>query len=195
MNLSGRRHAELRAKGQPDRLIPQHACLPPRPRAVKEGFMTGRTSVFAALFVGASILIAGRGDWNRSAQADSLVGQQAAAQEKQATQRTPPYYESLEDVREIPKTLSPEKFDDPTRKQAYQIAQDDPKLLMQLPCYCPCDDPQVGHKSLLDCFVDKHAAGCGICTSEALRAARLKKEGVSIQDIRLKLAADYLKGH
>ena len=157
--------------------------------------MKGRTVVLAALLVGASIFNAGISGWNRDAHADSLLGQQASAQEKQTTQRTPPYYENLEDVREIPKTLSPEKFDDPTTKQAYQIAQDDPKLLMQLPCYCPCDGPQVGHKSLLDCFVDKHAAGCGICTSEALRAARLKNEGVSIQDIRLKLAADYLKGH
>lgn len=152
--------------------------------------------VAAMLFSGAAILAVAKADSIALQEPAGQVKQaeKGSTQDKQAAERTPPYYESVEDVKEIPKTLSPEKFDDPTTRQAYQVARDNPKLLLQLPCYCPCDRAEVGHKSLLDCFVDTHAAGCGICISEALKAAKLQKEGVSVQEIRAKLAAEYLKG-
>lgn len=165
--------------------------------------MTKKILVLAMLFVAASILKAGivgaaaltDSIWSQHLAAQDSQAGKAALKAKQTAEKAPPYYENVEDVKDIPKTLSPGAFDDPTTKQAYQVAQDNPKLLLQLPCYCPCDRADIGHKSLLDCFVDTHAAGCGICKSEAIRAARLQKEGVSIQDIRLKLAADYSKGH
>ncbi len=40
------------------------------------------------------------------------------------------------------------------------------------------------HKTLLTCFTDLHAAGCGICLSEARLAAQLKEKGVSDAEIK-----------
>ena len=39
------------------------------------------------------------------------------------------------------------------------------------------------HKTLLTCYTDLHAAGCGICLSEARLAAQLKDKGVSDEEI------------
>jgi hypothetical protein len=40
------------------------------------------------------------------------------------------------------------------------------------------------HRTLLTCFTDNHAAGCGICLSEARLAAQLKEKGVSDAEIK-----------
>lgn len=42
--------------------------------------------------------------------------------------------------------------------EAYQVAHEIPEVLDKLYCYCGCDK-SVGHKSLLSCFTDSHAAG------------------------------------
>jgi peroxiredoxin len=89
--------------------------------------------------------------------------------------RVPAYYKDLKDVKEMPKTLSPDKFEDAETKAAYTVAQENPKLLLQLPCYCFCDDG-LNHKSLLNCYEDEHAAHCDICRKEAIDANRLQKE-------------------
>jgi len=52
-------------------------------------------------------------------------------------------------------TLSPERFNGKV-KQAYEIARTIPEVLDRLYCYCQCRD--IGHKSLLSCYVDDHAA-------------------------------------
>jgi hypothetical protein len=41
--------------------------------------------------------------------------------------------------------------------QAHQVAREIPDVLDQLYCYCECDK-HVGHKSLLSCYTDGHAA-------------------------------------
>ena len=69
----------------------------------------------------------------------------------QATQESPAAVDSL------PQTLSPELFDGSV-KEGYQIAQAIPDVLAELRCYCGCDR-SIGHRNLLDCFVDDHAAG------------------------------------
>jgi hypothetical protein len=58
--------------------------------------------------------------------------------------------------RETRPTLDPAQF---VGKAAvtHQIARDIPDTLDQLYCYCQCDK-SVGHKSLLSCFTDGHAA-------------------------------------
>lgn len=56
-----------------------------------------------------------------------------------------------------PATPSPALFDGKTA-QAYRIAQEVPKLLEQMPCYCGCYKT-VGHQNNLDCYVDRHAVG------------------------------------
>jgi len=77
------------------------------------------------------------------------VGKQQTA--VQTTQESPAAVDSL------PQTLSPELFAGSV-KAGYEIAQAIPDVLAELRCYCGCDR-SIGHRNLLDCFVDDHAAG------------------------------------
>ncbi|OGK86582.1 MAG: hypothetical protein A2W08_06140 [Candidatus Rokubacteria bacterium RBG_16_73_20] len=58
--------------------------------------------------------------------------------------------------RETRPTLDPARFVGKARL-AHQVARDIPDVLDQLYCYCECDKT-IGHKSLLSCFTDGHAA-------------------------------------
>jgi hypothetical protein len=84
-------------------------------------------------------------------------------------------------------TLDPKQFEkgwDPEVKQGYEIARRIPATLDRLHCFCECaESPMFQHKTLLTCFVDKHAAGCGICLSEARLAWQLKEKGVTDEEI------------
>lgn len=79
-------------------------------------------------------------------------------------------------------TLPPENFAGVTAA-AYQIAKEIPEVLDSLHCYCECKK-NFGHKSLLTCYVDDHAAYCGVCMDEAFMAYELHKQGKSIAEIR-----------
>ena len=59
-------------------------------------------------------------------------------------------------LRERRATLSPDLFTGRIWK-AYRIAREIPEVLDGLYCYCRCRE-NFGHKSLLSCFVDKHAS-------------------------------------
>lgn len=73
---------------------------------------------------------------------------------------------------------------EPDVKPAYEIARKYPALLDRLHCFCECQEsPMFQHKTLLTCFTDAHAAGCGICLKEALMAAELKQKGLSDAEI------------
>ena len=43
------------------------------------------------------------------------------------------------------------------------------------------------HKTLLTCYTDTHAAGCGICLSEARLAAQLKDKGLPDDQIKVSI--------
>jgi hypothetical protein len=58
--------------------------------------------------------------------------------------------------REIRPTLDPGRFVGKAAL-AHQVAREIPDVLDQLYCYCECDK-HVGHKSLLSCYTDGHAA-------------------------------------
>ena len=58
--------------------------------------------------------------------------------------------------RETRPTLDPALFVGKARL-AHQIAREIPDTLDQLYCYCECDK-HMGHKSLLSCYTDGHAA-------------------------------------
>lgn len=58
--------------------------------------------------------------------------------------------------RETRPTLDPARFVGKARL-AHQIARDIPDVLDSLYCYCGCDKA-IGHKSLLSCYTDGHAA-------------------------------------
>jgi len=88
-------------------------------------------------------------------------------------------------------TLDPALFTDrriyePAVQPSYQAAREIPATIDRLHCFCECaESPQFHHKTLLTCFTDKHAAGCGICMREALMAAELKQKGASDDEIVL----------
>lgn len=79
-------------------------------------------------------------------------------------------------------TLSPGFFSGPTAK-AYFIAREIPEILDSLHCYCECKK-HMGHKSLLTCYVDGHAARCDVCQDEAFMAYDLFKQGRDVRSIR-----------
>lgn len=84
-------------------------------------------------------------------------------------------------------TLDPAQFAkaEPGVQQGYEIARKYPATLDKIHCFCECaESPMFHHKTLLTCFTDLHAAGCGICLSEARLAAQLKEKGLSDAEIK-----------
>lgn len=88
-------------------------------------------------------------------------------------------------------TLDPALFSGEVRK-AYEVARQNPTLLVQLHCYCGCDRVE-GHKNLLDCFRDRHGGHCEICVGEVLQANRMFNEGAPVDQIRDALRARYAR--
>ncbi|MBI5286087.1 MAG: hypothetical protein HY878_00660 [Deltaproteobacteria bacterium] len=78
--------------------------------------------------------------------------------------------------------LSPNLFKGKTA-YTYQIAKEIPDVLDSIYCYCHCQKHS-GHKSLLSCYTDNHAAFCDICQDEAIIAYELYKEGKDVQTIK-----------
>jgi hypothetical protein len=83
----------------------------------------------------------------------------------------------------LPDTLDPKQFADPETQNLYALAATEKAVLYQLPCYCRCDK-EVGHKSLLDCYVDDHASHCILCKKEAAFAYTETKAGKTAAQIR-----------
>lgn len=83
----------------------------------------------------------------------------------------------------LPATLDPKSFPDPLNQNIYALAAKEKKILYQQPCYCHCDR-EVGHQSLLDCYVDKHASVCATCKMEAVFAYQESKKGKTAAEIR-----------
>ncbi|MFY9621915.1 MAG: CYCXC family (seleno)protein [Pyrinomonadaceae bacterium] len=101
----------------------------------------------------------------------------------------PAHYETEPPRIALAATLDPEKFNGKTR-DAYRIVREAPQLIAQLPCYCYCDRG-FGHKSLHSCYVDDHAAHCTVCVDEVLKAYDMQKRGLSPQQIRQQIVAEY----
>jgi hypothetical protein len=93
----------------------------------------------------------------------------------------PHFFENPDDAGVLAPILEPGTV--PAYAQlAYEAAQQDPRLLTQLPCFCYCD--RFGHKSLHDCFSSRHAIDCDICQREAVEAVRMVKSGTTPEEIR-----------
>lgn len=86
-------------------------------------------------------------------------------------------------------TLSPARFTGKTAS-TYEIAREIPEILDSLYCYCDCKK-HFGHKSLLTCYVDDHAAFCDVCMDEAIRAYELFKQGKDILTIRKTIDSEF----
>ena len=54
-----------------------------------------------------------------------------------------------------PVTLSPNSYNDPEVRRAYQVAKEIPEVLEHMACYCGCFGTS-GHRNNLDCFHDNH---------------------------------------
>jgi Protein of unknown function with PCYCGC motif len=118
------------------------------------------------------------------AQTESVPGRQQATSQNFPM---PPFHESAEAVT-LPPTKDPGTVA-PAAQAAYLVAQQKPKLLAQLPCFCYCD--KFGHTSLHDCCVSDHAENCDICMKEALQADQLDKEGIPANQIRDMIVAQF----
>jgi hypothetical protein len=82
----------------------------------------------------------------------------------------------------LPTPLPAELFQGRAR-EAYAAAAEIPDVLAGLACYCGCKK-SYGHRHLLDCFTDDHAATCGHCVNEALDAHSLFMTGTPPDEIR-----------
>ncbi|HKV40763.1 MAG TPA: CYCXC family (seleno)protein [Blastocatellia bacterium] len=153
--------------------------------------MRNKAEITVSLIIGGLLIVLGM-VWLSPRVTASQQDEKKPAAEPAQKARVPAHYEDLKEVKEIPKTLSPDQFDDPDTKAAYTVARENPKLLLQMPCYCYCD--AIGHKSLLSCYEDEHAAHCSLCRNEAIEADRLQKEEKLPADkIREKIIAKYAR--
>lgn len=89
-------------------------------------------------------------------------------------------------------TLDPALFQGEVR-EAYLAAERYPSVLVQLHCYCGCDKVE-GHRSLLDCYRDRHATTCPVCMGEAVMAAKMTGEGAPVEQIRDAIRARFAHG-
>jgi hypothetical protein len=96
---------------------------------------------------------------------------------------TMPSYHAHPPTGPLPATLNPKLFHDALTQNIYAIAAKEKAVLYQQPCYCHCDR-SIGHKSLLDCYVDRHASLCATCKQEAAYAYEQTKKGKSPAQIR-----------
>jgi Protein of unknown function with PCYCGC motif len=122
---------------------------------------------------------------NESAPAQS-AGQNSGAQGAAPGSSTPPdlpAYHATAPKDPLPATLDPMLFPDPMNQNIYALAAKEKKILYQQPCYCHCDR-EVGHKSLLDCYVDRHASVCATCKMEAVFAYQEMQKGKTAAQIR-----------
>lgn len=118
----------------------------------------------------------------------ALVPQQASSRSavsvpQDATAEPVPAFHNSVPAGQLPATMDPSLFTDPLAQNAYRLAARIKKVLYQQPCYCHCDRSQ-GHGSLLDCFVSKHAAACGICEREDFYAYEQIHQGKTGAQIR-----------
>ncbi|HEV2860487.1 MAG TPA: CYCXC family (seleno)protein [Pyrinomonadaceae bacterium] len=112
----------------------------------------------------------------------------------EGSNETPAFITDAAQLKELKPTLPPERFQG-MQRLGYIAAREIPQTLAQLPCYCHCDKG-FGHKSLQSCFVDDHAAHCAVCIEEALLALRLQKqEGMSPEQVRQRIIAEYGSRH
>jgi len=110
----------------------------------------------------------------------AYLGAQSAPQQDKAD--IPAFHATLP-TPPLPATLDPKVFSDVLNQNVYALAAKEKAVLYQQPCYCHCDR-EVGHKSLLDCYVDRHASVCSVCKMEAVYAYQQTKLGKAPAQIR-----------
>lgn len=94
----------------------------------------------------------------------------------------PPFHTSAPKTG-LPATLDPHQFPEVENQNLYALAAKEKALLYQQPCFCHCDR-EVGHTSLLDCYVDNHASVCLLCKKEAVLTYNESLQGKTAAQIR-----------
>jgi hypothetical protein len=112
----------------------------------------------------------------------ALVPRQTASGAQQGAEPTPAYHSQVPSG-PLPQTMDPASFDNPAVKNAYAVAAKVKRVLYQQPCYCHCDR-SIGHESLLDCYVGKHASVCDVCMREAFYAYEQTQKKKTPAEIR-----------
>jgi hypothetical protein len=97
-----------------------------------------------------------------------------------------PYHEGPP-IDALPQVTDAKNFASPRVQNAYRIANRLKAVLYQQPCYCHCGR-YLDHRSLLDCYVGKHAAVCGICLQEVFYSYEQTEKGQTATQIREALA-------
>jgi hypothetical protein len=110
----------------------------PPPRSGRGRYWYGALLAVAALSVGAALVWRGEAPPAPPAMSSSVATASPAGR------------------RETRPTLDPARFVGKAAA-AHKVAREIPDVLDQLYCYCGCDKHQ-GHKSLLSCYTDGHAA-------------------------------------
>jgi len=105
-----------------------------------------------------------------------------AAQSAGSQEPTPAYHSTVP-AGALPQTMDPATFRDPVVQNAYAIAAKVKRVLYQQPCYCHCDR-SIGHQSLLDCYVGKHASVCDVCMKESFYAYEQTQKKKTAAQIR-----------
>jgi hypothetical protein len=83
----------------------------------------------------------------------------------------------------LPAVINPKEFGQVLTQNAYRLAAQLTAVLYQQPCYCYCDRHH-GHRSLLDCYTNKHTAGCQPCLKELFYVYEQTKKGETPGQIR-----------
>ena len=138
-----------------------------------------RTSLAATLLAAAALFVASP---TRAQSAAPQPQDSAATQAAPVAKPLPKYHESAPKTG-LPATQDPKQFPEIETQNLYALAAKEKAVLYQEPCFCHCNR-EVGHESLLDCFVDTHAAGCLLCKKEAVLAYDESKQGKTAAQIR-----------
>ncbi|HEY0704486.1 MAG TPA: CYCXC family (seleno)protein [Candidatus Acidoferrales bacterium] len=141
-----------------------------------------RRSIILAIAFGAALASIGSGTARAQSTATAPPPAAQAAPATTADSKIPAYH-AAPPAGPLPETIDPKLFADPETQNIYALAAKEKAVLYQQPCYCRCDK-EVGHKSLLDCYVDYHAAHCILCKKEAAFAYSETQAGKTAEAIR-----------
>ncbi len=154
-----RSHSTSRPPGPPSGLPP---ARPAESSARKQGFRFAPFLAVAFLVGGAAVfLVAVVGDDTTDTAGREELSRDPAqdlAPDAHSGAKSFPYHDSPEEARPFPVTLPPNTYTHEALRTTYALAKEIPEVLVQLPCLCGCHSQAEDHGSLLDCYVDNHAA-------------------------------------
>ena len=122
----------------------------PRGKATRVQKKNNRSGLIMAVIVGALVAVGIYMLTGSRGEKDVTAGNSGSTSDIVKTSGQP--YK----LRETRPTLSPALFVG-RAAEAYRVAKKIPEVLDHLYCYCRCAE-NFGHKSLLSCYVDKHAS-------------------------------------